>query len=602
MDPVALQRYDLSLSDVFNRLAENNRNFGGGFIEHAEQQYTIRGLGRTANVHDLERIVLIARHGTPVLVRDVARVVIGSVPRQGAVLRNGEGETVSGMAIMLKGENGLRVIDRVKERLSRIRLPEGVKIVPFYDQSEVINGTIRTVSRNLLEAGVLVVVVLIAFLGNFRAALIVAAVIPLSMMFGFVGMAIAGISANLMSLGAIDFGMVVDGAVVMMENSVRRLAHDKRQNKLDVIRAAAHEVARPITFAVAIIIAVYLPILALEGLEGRMFRPMAITVCSLLIGSLILALTVVPVLATFALRGRVVEKEEGWFVRLRAGYRRSLESVLRNRALVLTGAASLVILSVSSLAWIGTEFMPRLDEGSLLITTRKLPGISLSESVKVSEVIEKAVREFPEVRGVVTKLGRPDLATEAMGVYEADVYVLLKPRDQWTTAHSKEDFIQKVSARLERVPGVSYNFTQPMAMRLDEVVSGIKADVAVKIFGENTAILEQLAEQAHRSLASVPGAADVADRNSLGRSRASRHRSACSSRPLWLECVGCSEHCRVCHRRTAGLRNARRTPAVSDRGSTARPLPFQSRRHGQPRIAIAWRRTRSTKSGRRPCG
>ena len=509
VDPVALQRYDLSLSDVFNRLAENNRNFGGGFIEHAEQQYTIRGLGRTANVHDLERIVLIARHGTPVLVRDVARVVIGSVPRQGAVLRNGEGETVSGMAIMLKGENGLRVIDRVKERLSRIRLPEGVKIVPFYDQSEVINGTIRTVSRNLLEAGVLVVVVLIAFLGNFRAALIVAAVIPLSMMFGFVGMAIAGISANLMSLGAIDFGMVVDGAVVMMENSVRRLAHDKRQNKLDVIRAAAHEVARPITFAVAIIIAVYLPILALEGLEGRMFRPMAITVCSLLIGSLILALTVVPVLATFALRGRVVEKEEGWFVRLRAGYRRSLESVLRNRALVLTGAASLVILSVSSLAWIGTEFMPRLDEGSLLITTRKLPGISLSESVKVSEVIEKAVREFPEVRGVVTKLGRPDLATEAMGVYEADVYVLLKPRDQWTTAHSKEDFIQKVSARLERVPGVSYNFTQPMAMRLDEVVSGIKADVAVKIFGENTAILEQLAEQAHRSLASVPGAADV---------------------------------------------------------------------------------------------
>jgi heavy metal efflux system protein len=509
VDPLALPRYGLTLRDILSRLVENNRNFGGGFIEHAGQQYTIRGLGRAQGIDDLERVVLVARNGVPVLVRDVARVSIGWVPRQGAVLRDGEGETVSGMAIMLKGENGLQVIERVKDRIARMKLPDGLRLVPFYDQSEVINGTIRTVTKNLVEAGVLVVLVLLVFLGNLRAALIVAAVIPLSMIFGFVGMAVWGVSANLMSLGAVDFGMVVDGAVVMMENSVRQLAHGEQRSAKKTIRAAAQEVARPIVFAVAIIIAVYLPILTLEGLEGRMFRPMAITVCSLLIGSLILALTVVPLLGSLALRGRIAEKEEGWFTRLRRGYRRSLERAFRVRVPVLVAAMALVVVSVGSIAWIGTEFMPRLDEGSILITTRKLPGISLPDSVKVSQVIEKSLMEFPEVRGVVTKLGRPDLATEAMGVYEADVYVLLKPRDEWTTAHTKEAFIQKLAKRLERIPGVEYNFTQPMAMRLDEVVSGIKADVAVKIFGEDTAALEQLGEQARRILASVPGAADV---------------------------------------------------------------------------------------------
>ncbi|HTF61207.1 MAG TPA: CusA/CzcA family heavy metal efflux RND transporter [Edaphobacter sp.] len=509
VDPLALQRYDLALRDIFLRLGENNENFGGGFIEHANQQYTIRGLGRAQSAEDLGRIVLLARNGTPVLMRDVARVFVGSVPRQGAVLRNGEGETVSGMAIMLKGENGLKVIEKVKARLARLTLPEQVKVVPFYDQSEVIEGTIHTVTHNLIEAGVLVICVLLLFLGNLRAALVVAAVIPLSMMFGFVGMAVCGISANLMSLGAVDFGMVVDGAVVMMENSIRRSAHIAGLNSREIIRAAAQEVARPIAFAVAIIIAVYLPILTLEGLEGRMFRPMAITVCSLLIGSLVLALTIVPLLATFVLKGRVMEKEEGWFVRLRGGYRRSLETALRLRIPVLIFALILVVVSVGSIGWLGTEFMPRLDEGSLVITTRKLPGISVSDSIKVSQVVEKAIREFPEVRGVVTKLGRPDLATEAMGVYEADVYVLLKPREEWTTASTKEGLVQQLSQRLERIPGVTYNFTQPMAMRLDEVVSGIKADVAVKIFGEDTQTLEHFGEQARQVLASITGAADV---------------------------------------------------------------------------------------------
>ena len=515
VEPTALQRYNLTLRDVFSRLEENNRNFGGGFIEHAEQQYTIRGMGRAQGIGDLESVVLSAHNGIPVRVRDVAKVGIGNVPRQGAVLRNGEGETVGGMAIMLKGENGLHVLDRLKQRIARMKLPDGVTIVPFYDQSIVINNTINTVARNLLEAGVLVMIVLVLFLGNLRAALIVAAVIPLSMMFGFVGMAAMGITANLMSLGAIDFGMVVDGAVVMMENSVRRLAHGGtshgvgKQSAKDIIRMAAQEVARPIVFAVAIIIAVYLPIMTLEGLEGRMFRPMAITVVSLLIGSLLLALTIVPLLATFALRGRVEEKEEGWFVRLRESYRRGLDRAFRLRPLILIAAVGAVVVAIGSLSWIGTEFMPRLDEGSLLITTRKIPGISATDSIKVSQALEKAVREFPEVRSVVTKLGRPDLATESMGVYEADMYIDLKPREEWTTATSREALVEKFSVRLEKIPGVSYNFTQPMAMRLDEVVSGIKADVAIKIFGEDTATLERLGEEARRLLAAIPGAADV---------------------------------------------------------------------------------------------
>jgi cobalt-zinc-cadmium resistance protein CzcA len=511
VDPVGLQRYGLSLRRVFESIRENNSNFGGGFIEHSSEQYTVRGLGRTQTVRDLERIVLLARAGTPVLLKDVARVSSKPMPRQGAVLRDAEGETVSGMAIMLKGENGRRVIERVKRKLASLRLPEGVRVVPFYDQSTVIDGTIRTVKKNLFEAGALVILVLLLFLGNIRAALIVAAVIPLSMLVGFLGMRAFGVSANLMSLGAIDFGMIVDGAVVMMENAVRGLQLDRDQDfdPVERVRQAAHEVARPILFAVAIIIAVYTPILFLQGLEGRMFQPMAITVCAALIGSLILALTVVPTAAAIAFRKGVKEHRDTWFQWLSHLYIAVLNWALRHR--MLTVSVSVVVLAVSlgSLRWLGTEFMPRLDEGSILIETRKLPGISLTESIQVSDRVERVVRSFPEVEGVVTKIGRPDLATEAMGIYQGDVYVLLKAKEQWTRFRSKEELIEALSAALESVPGVNYNFTQPMAMRLDEVISGIKADVAVKIFGEDPRVLEQLAERALRLLSSVPGAADA---------------------------------------------------------------------------------------------
>lgn len=511
VDPAKLQRYGLTLRDIFTRVAENNANFGGGFIEHAMEQYTVRGLGRTRDLADLQQVVVLARAGTPVLLRDVANLTLKPMQRQGATTRGGEGETVSGMAIMLKGENGMRVIERVRAKLAALRLPEGVKIRPFYDQSTVINSTLGTVRKALLEGGLLVVVVLLVFLGNLRAALVVAAVIPLSMLFGFMGMMAFGVSANLMSLGAIDFGMIVDGAVVMMENSVRRLHRkpgDEGFDPVQRVRLAGHEVARPIVFGVAIIIAVYMPIFFLEGLEGRMFRPMAITVCSALLGSLVLALTVVPAAATVVLRRGATEHEADWFKRLHRGYVRTLGWSLEHRPLLLAGAFGVVTAALASTAWIGTEFMARLDEGSILIETRKLPGISLTESAAISTRVERVVLKFPEVSDIVTRIGRPDVATEAMGINQGDVYVLLKPRAEWKRFETKEELIEKLDEELSKIPGVSYNFTQPMAMRLDEVVSGIKADVAVKIFGDDAKQLEQLAERALRIVRAVPGAAD----------------------------------------------------------------------------------------------
>jgi len=513
VDPVKLQRYGLDLRTVFERIRDNNTNFGGGFIEHAMEQYTVRGLGRVESLEDLGRIVVLARAGTPVLLSDVAEIRLMAMPRQGATLRDGKGETVSGMAIMLKGENGRRVIERVKAKLASLRLPEGVRVVPFYDQSTVIDGTIRTVARALLEGGGLVIVVLVLFLGNARAALIVAAVIPLSMLIGFMGMAVFGVTANLMSLGAIDFGMIVDGSVVMMENAVRRLRRtdcsEDRSVCLERIRVAAHEVARPIVFAVAIIIAVYMPVFFLEGLEGRMFRPMAITVCSALLGSLILALTVVPAAASVHLKPGMKTHSERWMEWLRARYLALLEKAFRRRLWMVGASVAVLAVAIGSVFLIGTEFIARLDEGSILIETRKMPGISLSDSIRISNRVEKIILTFPEVASVVTRIGRPDVATEAMGINQGDVYVLLKPREQWTRFHTKEELINALAAALQVVPGVSYNFTQPMAMRLDETISGIKADVAVKIFGEDPRVLEQLAERALRVISSVPGAADA---------------------------------------------------------------------------------------------
>lgn len=513
VDPIRLRSYGLTLRDVYERIRDNNSNFGGGFIEHGSEQYTVRGLGRVRSGTDLENIVLSSSRGTPVFVRDVAEVVVGALPRQGAVTRNGLGERVSGMVIMLKGENGKRVIERVKQRLEEMApsLPADLEINPFYDQSEVIDRTIRTVRNNLVEGGLLVILVLFLFLHNVRGALIVAAVIPLSMLTGFLGMWFFGISANLMSLGAIDFGLIVDGSVVMMENSVRRLQgrNFTRQGTFQEIRLASFEVARPIVFGVAIIIAVYLPVLTLQGIEGRMFRPMAVTVCSAILGSLILALTAVPAATAFFIRKPLPAHRERWFGKLRSLYLTFLPAILKNRKKVVATALLIVLIALGSVFFIGTEFMPRLDEGSILLETRKLPSVSLTESIAISTEIEKILLGFPEVLDVVTKMGRPDLATEAMGIYQGDVYIKLAPRDAWTTAATKEGLINALADRLERFPGVAFSFTQPMAMRMDEVISGVKADVAVKIFGEDETILSRKADEILAVLQGVRGAADV---------------------------------------------------------------------------------------------
>jgi heavy metal efflux system protein len=512
IDPNALRRYNLNLHDVFTRVRENNENFGGGFIEHAEQQYTILGVGRVLSERDLGNIVLLSQNGVPVFLRDLASITVAPMPRQGAVMHDATGEAVAGMVILLKGVDARRIIQSVKSKIASLRLPPGVSLVPFYDQSEVIDGTLHTVRHNLIEAGILVIAVLLVFLGDLRAAFIVAVVIPLSMLVGFVGMSLFGVSANLMSLGAIDFGMIVDGSVVMVEYFVRRLARPGLGDSKQSIREAAHEVARPILFGVCIIIAVYIPIFTLEGMERRMFRPMAVTVCSALVGSLLFALTLIPALSSLILNvssrdgAHAGLSESAWFIRLRDRYNRSLDWVLTHRVLVTAAAAVVLMAALGSLRFIGTEFMPRLDEGSILITSRRLPGISLTESINIGKRIERVIMSFPEIKGVVTKLGRPDLATEAMGIYESDSYLTLNPRSTWRCCHSKDELIGKLSAALSVIPGVAYEFTQPMEMRMDESLTGIRGDVAIKIFGDDMNKLQGLARQVLSVISSIPGA------------------------------------------------------------------------------------------------
>ena len=517
VDPIRLERFGLSLRQVIEAIASNNTSFSGGFIEHRSERYTVRGTGLVTGEDDLRGIVVDEIDGVPVVVADVAEVRIGAMPRQGAVTHGGSAESVAGMVIMLKGENGRDVGARVKARIAEVAatLPGGITLKPFYDQTEVIDRTASTVRRNLLEGSVLVVLVLVVFLGDLRAALIAAAVIPLSMLAGFIGMRLFGVSANLMSLGAIDFGLIVDGAVVMMENFIRRRGEagpsDPRDKagRLALFTSAATEVARPVLFGVLIIVAVYLPIFTLEGLEGKMFRPMAITVCSAILGSLLLSLTVVPVASSMLLKMSGAHHDEGWFVRVRTRYLRDLAWAMNHPGSTIALALTVVAVALGSLPFLGTEFMPKLDEGSILIETRKLPSVSLDQSVELSKRVEQVVGAFPEVRQVVTKIGRPDLATEAMGIYQGDLYVMLHPAESWTTGRDKDALIEAMAQALEAMPGMTFNFTQPMAMRLDEVISGVKADVAVKVFGRDPIELERLGAVVVRELEQVRGASDL---------------------------------------------------------------------------------------------
>ncbi len=554
VDPDGLRRFNLALHDVVTAVSNNNANFGGSYIEHAEQQYTVRGIGRAAGVDDLGNIVVSTTGGVPVLLKQLATIASEPLPRHGAVMKDGNGETVSGMVIILRGENGQKIIKEVKAKIASLKLPGGAKILPFYDQSEVINATTATVERNLIEAAVLVLVVLLIFLGDWRAAAVVTLTIPLSLLFGFIGMDLFGISVNLMSLGAIDFGTIVDGSVVMVENCMHRLENgDPGKPLVETVREAAHEVSRPVIFGVLIIIAVYLPILTLQSLEGRMFRPMAVTVVSALTGSLLLALFVVPTLCTIALRHRarmlartggkpVAERENkapGWFGRLRPiawlrerkhkrqeqalqkpsqkpwfdklrdHYATSLERSEGHRKLILAVSLVLIIVALGSIKFIGTEFMPTLDEGSMVVTSKRLPGISLTQSVAIGQQIERTIKAAAGVEHVVTKLGRPDLATEAMGEYESDSYISFTPKMRDANAKDKQQFSADLEQALQKIPGVTYEFTQPMQMRMDETITGTRGDVALKIFGSDLTTLEDMARSAEKIISAVPGASET---------------------------------------------------------------------------------------------
>ena len=527
IDPESLRRYNLSLHELAAAVTNNNANFGGSYIEHAEQQYTIRGIGRAESIEDLGNIVVSTFQGVPILLKQVATIEPLPMLRHGAVMKDGRGETVSGMVIILRGANGQKIIREVKQRIAELRLPDAARIIPFYDQSDVINATTTTVKKNLFEAACLVVVILLIFLGDWRAAIVVALTIPLSLLFGFLGMGLFGVSVNLMSLGAIDFGTIVDGSVVMVENCIHRFESGERRKPLtEVIREASHEVSRPIIFGVLIIVAVYLPILTLQSLEGRMFRPMAVTVVSALIGSLLLALFAVPALCSLALRHKAASlaKKPGesdgkekhpwpdhrrWFSRLRDAYERSLRIASKHARLILVSAIALVLCALISLMFIGTEFMPRLDEGSMIVTSKRLPGISLTESLAVGNQIERTIKSFPEVQSVITKLGRPDLATEAMGEYESDSYISFTKKMQNSSAKQKQEFSDRLEKALQRIPGVTYEFSQPMQMRMDETITGTRGDVALKIFGEDLNKLEQLSKQAESIIAAVPGASEA---------------------------------------------------------------------------------------------
>lgn len=523
VQPDRLVSYGLTLHDVVETVQANNSIAAGGYLEHRDEQYILRGLGQATGLEDLRHTVIRSNtRGVPVMLSDVAEVTFGAQVRQGAVSRDGRGEVVTGIVMMLRGENSREVVRRVRERVKEINaaLPAGVAVTPYYDQTDLVEGTLHTVRNNLLVGGFLVVAILLVFLGNIRAALVVAATIPLSLLVAVLGMRWLGLSANLMSLGAIDFGMIVDGAVVMIEQFVRRLHADEEQGRFPRDRVSflsrltdlARDVGRPIAFGVLIILLVYLPVLTLEGLEGRMFRPMAITVAMALFGSLVLALVLVPAAATLVFRRGAPESKSA--LRLAAWLDRRYTPVLRAtiaRPIRTVGIALILFaLSLALVPRLGTEFLPELDEGSILIEAVRDPSVSLTKSVAMQAEMERTLLEFPEVTTVVSRVGRPDIGSDPMGINQADVFVMLKPRSGWRPGLTKPALEAEMEERLgARVAGIAFGFTQPVAMRLDELISGVRADLAVKVFGDDPIENRRVAEQIAAVVNAVPGASQV---------------------------------------------------------------------------------------------
>ena len=519
-NPERLSAHGLTLADVVAALERNNANVGAGYIERRGEQYLIRAPGQVRSIDDIGNVILANAGGTPLRIRDVAEVQIGRELRSGAATDNGR-EVVLGTVFMLMGENSRSVAQAVAQRMAQINrtLPAGVQAVTVYDRTTLVDKAIATVRKNLLEGAVLVIAVLFAFLGNLRAAVITALVIPLSMLFTFTGMVSQRISANLMSLGALDFGLIVDGAVVMVENCVRRLAHAQAHHgrlltvreRMHEVFAAAQEARRPLIYGQLIIMVVYLPILALSGVEGRMFHPMALTVVIALLGAMLLSVTFVPAAVALFMGRRVAEKDNVLMAAARRAYAPLLERALAARPVVVTFAVVAVLLSALLATRLGSEFIPSLDEGDFAVQALRIPGTSLTQSVAMQQQLERTLKEkFPEIERVFARTGTAEIAADPMPPNISDAYVMLKAQDQWPAPRrTREQLIAAVQAEVAKLPGQGYEFSQPIQLRFNELISGVRADVAVKVFGDDMAQLDAAAGRIAEVLRRLPGAAEV---------------------------------------------------------------------------------------------
>ncbi|MGN6225605.1 efflux RND transporter permease subunit [Pseudoxanthomonas sp.] len=518
-DPARLVALGFTLRDVVDAVAANNQNVGAGYIERNGQQYLVRAPGQVADLDGIRDIVLDRREGVPIRVRDVAEVGEGPELRNGAATQDGH-EVVLGTVFMLIGSNSRDVAQAAAARLAEANrsLPPGVSANPVYDRTVLVDRTIQTVAKNLVEGALLVIVVLFLLLGNFRAALITAAVIPLAMLFTLTGMVRGGVSGNLMSLGALDFGLIVDGAVIIIENCLRRfgeLQHRlgrvlNEEERLDTTASATAEVIRPSLFGLGIITAVYLPIFALTGVEGKMFHPMAITVVLALTGAMLLSLTFVPASIALFLRGRVEEKDTRLMRWARRAYAPALDWALRRRGWVLGGAVALLAVCGLLATRLGSEFIPSLDEGDIALHAMRIPGTSLEQALKMQATLEARIKRFPEVERVFGKLGTAEVATDPMPPSVADTFLMLKPRDQWPDPRKpKAQLVAEIEAAVKQLPGNNYEFTQPIQMRTNELISGVRADVAIKLYGDDLDRLVEIGRSIEAVARTVPGAADV---------------------------------------------------------------------------------------------
>ena len=521
IDPQRLQAAGLSVEEVVRALDRTNANAGGGYIERNREQWVIETAGMVTNLDDLKSVVVGATPaGIPITVSNIGDVRFGPRLRRGAASMDGKGEVVAAVAMMLKGANARTVTSGVKAKLDALRpsLPQGIRIDPFYDRAELVNRTIHTVVKNLLEGAALVMVVLFLLLGSVRAGLVVAVTIPLSMLFAVLVMQERGISGNLMSLGAIDFGLIVDGAVIIVENAVRRLAMARREKgkaltvpeRIGVINAAAVEVRSASVFGEAIIAIVYVPILALRGIEGKLFHPMALTVLFAIAGAFVFSLTLVPVLASYLLHGEEGERET-WFMRTaHAVFRPVLDRVLRFRVATLLVGALLLVASIGLFTRIGAEFVPALDEGDLLVEVRRLPGVSLSESLAMDHRLQLAALRVPEVTLAVSRTGSPEVATDPMGIEQTDMYLRLKPRAEWRRGLTNDGLAEQLTQAVsEDVPEVATSISQPIQMRTNELLAGVRSDVGVQIYGADLELLQRLGDRAAEAIKKIPGAVDV---------------------------------------------------------------------------------------------